>query len=84
MAIDLLVVGRKIRGRKITLQAFFCPQFFCHYYNWQVNFHKVDVTLRVSQAAKRAPDIHHSESDGYFNRKVITIGLVPCRSQNRR
>ncbi|HQX53427.1 MAG TPA: hypothetical protein PLR25_26135, partial [Planctomycetaceae bacterium] len=28
--------------------------------------------------------IRHSESDGYFNRKVSAIRLAPCRSLNRQ
>jgi|GEM_PF-5467722 len=29
-------------------------------------FNKVDVTLRVTKAAKCGQGIHHSESDGYY------------------
>ena len=34
------------------------------------DFDKVDVTLRVTKAAKRGLGIHHSESHGYYKRKT--------------
>ena len=37
---------------------------------------KVELTLRVTKAAKRDLGNHHSESDGYYKRRSTAIGLT--------
>jgi len=40
-------------------------------------FNKVDVSLRVTKAAKCGQGIHHSESDGYYESQSTAIGPSP-------